>query len=239
MGEGIYLAGAAMAVRCIEQDALVHNLANSATPGFKAARVFRKVLDEVTGSVSFIQDTEKRQEIYIDFSQGPVESTGRDLDFALEGDGFFVVVTPEGERFTRNGSFTLDGEGRLVDPSGSPVLIEGEPINVAGGKVVVDKTGEIFVGGEAVGRFVLRHFASMDGLTRAGPGLFSPRPGIELQEAEPTAIVRQGCLEGSNVSALDEMNRMILVLKGYEASQRMVQMQDEVYRKAVNDLVLK
>ncbi|MCK4546813.1 MAG: flagellar hook basal-body protein [Candidatus Eisenbacteria sp.] len=241
MGDGIYLAGAAMLSQQIRQEAMVHNLANASTPGYKAARLFAKALEDVEGSVEAMRDAERGQEVYIDFSQGSVQRTGRELDFALDGDGFFVVDTPEGERFARDGSFSLDIDGRLVNHAGFPVLTDMGPVVLddesSPGPVNVNEDGEIFMGDRLMGKLMIRHFVSLEDLQRTAPGLFGPGPGRHLQESEPSAKVRQGCLEESNALAMDEMIRMISEFKKYEASHKMVQMQDGALRQAINDLI--
>jgi flagellar basal-body rod protein FlgF len=241
MGNGIYLAGAAMVSRQVWQDAVVNNLANASTPGYKATRVFAELLDEVGASVDAMRETERNQKFYVDFTQGPIEDTGRDLDLALQGEGFFVVQTDEGERFTRNGNFSLDAEGRLVTQWGDPVLTESGPIVLGdldrAGAVTVREDGEIFVEDRLVGRLRIRAFASPEDLRKEDRGLFGVEPGSSLKEVEPKAAVRQRSLERSNVEPMDEMVRMMTQFRSYEACQRMVEMQDQAQRQTVSDLI--
>ncbi len=237
MGDGIGLAGSAMVSRELQQEALVHNLANVSTPGFKAARIFARVLEDVNGGIDSVREAARNQEMYIDFSQGPLQRTGRVLDLALEGQGFFVVSTPDGERFTRNGNFSLDQSGQMVNASGFPVMSDAGPVVLRGNDVAVDESGEILSSGESSGRLLIKSVTNLQDLVQEGGGLFSPRPGAELRDAESTARVFQGCLEGSNVFGLDEMVRMTSVLKHYEAAQRMIQMQNTTLSRAVNDLI--
>ncbi len=239
MGDGIALAGCAMVSRELQQEALVHNLANASTPGFKAARVFAKVLEEVGGGSDAVREIARNQDIYIDFSQGPLQWTDRALDLALEGQGFFVVQTPDGERYTRNGNLTSDATGQLVNGSGFPIMTEGGPLVLEGSEIVVNKTGELLVDGEVFGKLQIKNFLSLHDLVQEGMGLFGPRPGAELKETESAAVVFQGCLEGSNVTPMDEMARMTSLLKYYEASHRMLQMQNTTLSRTVNDLVLR
>jgi len=168
-----------------------------------------------------------------------VEETGRDLDLALQGSGFFVVQTPQGERYTRNGNFSRDNAGRLVDASGAPVLSDSGPITLQGGRVVIDNTGEIFSDGQPVGRLAVKNFESTAGLIREGGNHFAPRPGVVLSEVPAKAGVRQNALERSNVESLDEVVRMTTLLREYEASQRMVRLQSEALGRTVNELIQK
>jgi len=239
MGDGISLAGLAMVAREQRQEALVHNLANASTPGFKAARVFAKVLEDACETVEGMRRPGKGPQVYIDFGQGRIEATDRNLDLALDGEGFFVVGTPEGERYTRNGNFSLDADGRLVNASGHPVLTESGPITIGDGEITVDAGGEISLDGQFVGQLSIKNFESLDPLVQAGAGLYGPGPGVELVEIEPTAVVLQGSLEASNVLPLEEMVRMTTLLKQFEACHRMVEMQDTVLRRTVSDLILR
>lgn len=237
MVDGIYVAGSAMVRGEQRQAALAHNLANVSTPGFKAARVFSKVLREVGRSIDLLRDVQKSQQLYIDFSQGFVHRTGRALDLALEGNGFFVVRTPRGERFTRNGNFSLNVSGQLVDQSGFPVLSENGPITLTGGTVLVDEKGQILLEGEPVGTLAIRQFASLAPLVPEGRGLFGPCPGSELQQIESSTRVLQGSLEASNVIPMEEMVRMTSLLRNYESCQRMLQMQNSAVGRLVNELI--
>ncbi|MBN1826846.1 MAG: flagellar hook basal-body protein [Candidatus Eisenbacteria bacterium] len=236
MADGIQLAGASMIRQQVRQDMLASNLANLSTPGFKATRVFQDVLSDVDAGAA--RNAEGAQRVYIDFSQGTIRPTGADLDMALEGEGFFTVLTPNGERYTRDGGFGLSGDGTLVDRSEYPVLGESGPIVLDGARTIeVDESGEIFAGGESIGRLEIKNFTNTEELRHEGAGLFAPRPGARLQETEPDVRVHQRCLEDSNVNTIDETIRMTTLLRGYEASQRMLQLQNEALGRVVNELV--
>ncbi len=236
MSDGMYTSGAAMVARQVWQNAVSENLANTSTPGFKATRVFSEELTDIQSAES-IRDVEKKQHIFTDFAQGLVEPTGRDLDVAIEGPGFFAVDTPEGERYTRNGNFSLDPAGTLVDSSGAPVLSESGPMTLTGNRVAIDASGEVFVDEQSVGRLAIKNFASTAGLVREGKSHFAPRPGTTLEPAPTTAHVRQKSLERSNVETMDEMVRMMTLMREYEASQRMVRLQSDALGRTVNELI--
>lgn len=238
MAGGMYTSGAGMVARQVWQNAVADNLANASTPGFKATRVFSDVLDNVQ-SADALRAVEGKQHYYTDFSQGMVEDTGRDLDVALEGRGFFVVQTPQGERYTRNGNFALDAAGMLVDASGAAVLSDSGPVTLQGSRIVIDSSGQIFTDGQPTGRLAVKNFESTAGLTREGENHFAPRAGEVLTEAPANVKVRQHALERSNVESLDEVVRMTTLLREYEASQRMVRLQSEALGRTVNELIQK
>jgi hypothetical protein len=138
------MSSSAAALRYWErrQAVLTHNLANAETAGFKAERVFARMIDDALP----VADTAT------DLRAGALTTTGSPGDLALEGDGFFRVETPAGERWTRGGSFRPDAEGRLVDPNGNPLLGEGGPIEVGSGDFTVAPDGTVRAGGQEVGR---------------------------------------------------------------------------------------
>jgi len=237
MSDGIYWAGAGMVSRQVWQNAVSENIANVSTPGYKASRVFASMLDEVQSSAAGLRAVEQSQRTCTDFSQGLVEQTGRDLDLALEGEGFFVVRTPQGERYARNGNFQIDATSQLVDASGAPVLGEQGPLVLPQGKVAFGEGGAVSVDGIRVGTLRLRNFATTEVLRRADHGAFALRAGIQVQDKPPTARLRQGCLERSNAEPLDEMVRMLNVVRSFEASQRVARLQSETLGRVVNELI--
>lgn len=237
MGDAIYWAGAGMVARQAWQNAVSENIANVSTPGYKASRVFASLLEEVQSSATGLRAVEQSQRTSTDFSQGMVEETGRDLDLALEGEGFFVILTPQGERYTRNGNFRVDANNTLVDASGAPVAGAQGPLILPPGKVSVGENGAVRVDGLPAGNMRLRRFVSTDVLQRADHGDFVLRPGTSAAEAPPTARVRQGCLERSNAAPLDEMVRMLSVVRSFEAAQRVARLQSETLGRVVNELI--
>ncbi len=236
MSDEIYLAGASLVSRQYRQEALVNNIANGSTPGYKAARVFAEVLTEVS-SFADLQAIGRSQKQYLDLSQGNIRPTGRPLDFALDGDGYFVVLAPEGERYTRNGNFSIDGEGTLVTQNGHPVSGDGGPITIEGSRIEVSADGEILVDGESLGKLKVTNFTNPQSLARKGGSLFGPREGENLRSAEPTAVVCQNCLEESNVKTSEEMMRVLAQLRQFEASQKNLTLQSETLRRVGNELL--
>lgn len=239
MANGIYLAGAAMVRQEARQEAMAHNLANTSTPGYKATRVFSSVLDEtnITG-VDSIRAAEHDQKTYVDMKQGTIRFTGRDLDFGIEGEGFFVVDTPGGEKYTRNGNFSINADGELVNSSGFQVMGDGGPISLNGrGPIEVDESGNITMEGQVKGKILVKNFGNGIGLVSEGQGLYGPRSGVQLQEIGADVRVFQNHLENSNVTGLEEMVNMTAMMKNYEACQKMVQLQNQAVGRLVYDLI--
>lgn len=205
------------------QEAAAHNLANVSTPGFKAERVFARLMEN--GAPAPASDT--------DFGAGAVAQTGRPLDFALEGDGFLVVETPAGERYVRGGSFSLDPAGMLVTSDGHAVLGDSGPLVLPPGPVEVEQDGTMIVNGAPVGR--LRVELPGGSPIREGAAMWIP-DGDGTVVPQEEVRVQQGHLEDSNVDPVSALVEMIEIQRAYGAIQRSVQVADGVMQTITTDI---
>jgi flagellar basal-body rod protein FlgG len=171
-------------------------------------------------------------QLYINFDTGILEGTERTTDMALIGDVFFVMQTPDGERYTRSGAFYIDELGYLTDGEGNYLLGENGPIYVGGLDFTIDDTGGVWLDGEYADRIRVASFEDNDVLRKQGSNLFYALED-PLDAPNPYRI-RQGFLEGSNVDIGREMVDMLTVFRTYETNQRMLTMIDETIGKAVN-----
>jgi len=196
-----------------------NNLANALTTGYKSSSpVFEAILS------SSIIDTDQADSTFvatydshINFAQGPLVESGNKLDVALQGDGFFVIQTAQGNRYTRNGQFALDATGKLVTHDGNTVAGEGGDIIATGKQLSIEKDGSVFVDKVSVGKLKTVRFATKEYLRPVGDSLFE-NVNPEDQELPVTnCSVNQGYHEGSNVDALKEMIDMIACTRAYEA----------------------
>ena len=220
MGDGMYaaLSGAVAQERAIEL--VADNLANVSTTGFKGSQLsFKEVLMQKSDTPNSTVQTEALASV-IDFSQGALRTTHNPLDLALMGPGFFSVQTPEGERYTRNGSFHLDAKGHLLTNEGYGVLGKDGPIRLpVDGSLEFDEHGVVWLDGSAINRLRTVNFADPQSLERQGGALWRGR--------EPTVVdapIRSGALENSNVSAVHTMNQLIIVHRSYEIYHRAMEM---------------
>ena len=248
MSGSIYMA-ASGAYYCEQKlDILSNNLANINSTGFKEEKPYFRVTEpppEVAESllennISAEDPTAPLWQVLESqtvFTQGGLRATGSTLDLALDGKGFFCIQTPEGVRYTRNGSFTRNDEGELTTHDGLPVLGDSGNIQIdGGGRISVDETGNVSVGGVAVGQLRIVAFDQPNQLQRLADGLFAP-PELGAQESEPDNVkVHQGYLEQSNVEAVRTMTEIIDVLRSYESYQKVIQQIDETEAKAINDV---
>lgn len=199
-----------------------NHLANVDTPGFKK--------DIVSFDAAF------QAQLHTDLTQGPVRSTGNPLDFALEDEGFFAVQTPQGVRYTRNGSFTRNLDGTLVSQKGDPVLVGGQPLLIDGNDVQLAEDGTLFVDGEAAGVLDVVTFTDLNQLEKEGANLYRYKGNPAEIVAPPSIQVRQKALEMSNVESVVEMSGMITTHRMYETFQKMMMTIDEVDAKAINEV---
>lgn len=213
-------------------DIIANNLSNLQTVGYKKdVPVFHKFFSEAL-SPSLTEDP---VESVTSFHQGEMQGTGNQLDMAIEGEGFFKIRTPNGIRYTRSGNFHLDKGGVLVQANGYPVLGNGREITLRGTHVVIDTDGTISADGSNQGKIDLVTFPDLNGLQKEGQTLF--KLAKEQDEIEPKqGQIQQGSLEFSNVNALEEMVKMIDSLRTFQACYKMVQVEDDLNSRAVNDL---
>lgn len=221
-------------------DSAANNLANATTAGFKADRVVLNPFAERPAQsenrpndVRFVRDVATIH----DFTQGPIATTGSAFDVAIEGEGFFAIEGPGGAaHYTRDGSFRLGADNRLVTRDGYAVLGEGgAPIvfDPRGESPTIDQNGVIRIAGAAAGRLQLVAFDDPQLLEKSGDNLFTLG---EAQEAPFDGVIVQGALEGSNVSPVLELTRVLEISRAYESAARMVRQGDELRQRAIDRL---
>ncbi len=203
-------------------EAVSNHIANADTAGFK-----RDVL-------SF--DKQFRARMNTDLSQGIVKQTNNKLDLALKDEGFFKIDTSAGIRYTRNGNFTLDNNGVLVDKTGNLVLGKGGAIVVNGDNIDINRAGEVRVDGVLKDKLDIITFDNLTLLEKEGANNYTYK-GDTRDEIQPlNVLIEQGALEGSNVQVVDEMVSMIDHHRMYETYQKMMLTFDEIDGKAINDI---
>lgn len=222
-------------------DVAANNIANADTAGFKVERV---MLEADTSNTTYHMDGPDRVAFVEDwamgrdFSQGRLENTGRPLDLALDGEGFFTIETPAGERLTRDGKFTMNEQGDLVTGRGDRVLDDiGQPIRFdpEAGPVQIDPTGQIFQAGLPGQRVGVTRFEQLGLLEKVGDNMFSaPEDAERLLDNLPT--INQGFIEQSNVRPIVEITRMMEVSRAYTSVSKMINDTDELARKAIERL---
>lgn len=223
---------------------VANNLANTNTDGFKAeGMVFSEYLirAEKPVKLSYTQDFAS----YHDLREGNMKTTGNDLDVAIQGKGYFVLETPDGPRYTRNGRFQLNAASELVNSSGFRVMSGGAPIviNPEDGPVTVAADGTISADRTQGGNTPVI-YGRLDVVDFAGNNPLKPGNGQVFGSDEaPLAVptdqfkVQQRMIEGSNVDSVREMTNMIWVQRSYQAAQKFLEGEHERMRRAVNYII--
>lgn len=237
--------------RSTRQDVIANNIANSEVTGFKRDGLFTRELGEArrkgSGGHPVWRD-DKVAGAFIDFEQGNMRQTNEPRHLAIHGSGFFQVRTPQGDVYTRNGEFSVTGDGRLVTNLGMPVLDDGGgEVVLSGPNFDIRDNGEIFEGGESKGTLAIHDFEKdadglyqdPDGVTRLERkpnGFFYPKPGVNRVALSDDTKVMQGFLEESNINPITQMVDMLEVFRAFEADQRAIRIQSETLGRAVNDV---
>ena len=237
MIKGIYDSASGMLPRILKQEIYANNMANANTPGFKKDDVFLEVLTDAVGESSERPwQTRMVDGVFVDFSQGPLERTDGDTNLGIEGEGFFVVKTDQGTRYTRNGDFQRSPDGILVDTNGYPVQSDSGPITIDGENIVIGSDGVVSVDGSQVGNIKVVDFDKPYSLKKAEGTYFTPSDDAAVEKPAEGFSIKQGYLEKSNVNIVEVMVDMLSSFRAYEAGQKAIRTQDETLDKAVNDL---
>ncbi|HEX7085451.1 MAG TPA: flagellar hook basal-body protein [Vicinamibacterales bacterium] len=237
MAGGAYVALSGLRARADHLDRLAADIANGSTSGYKARRgttteAERPMFDRALQAAVDVAPGPARY----DFRAGAIAPTGRDLDFALEGRGFFVVDTPAGPRYTRNGHFTRAGDGTLVTEDGHAVLGVDGPIRLGEGELSVEPDGTIRTGAAIAGRLRIVDFDDYNGLVRESGSRFRAPVGVQ-PTAAAEARLQSGAIERSNVSMVERIAELTEVTRTFEALQKGVSvLMNDLDGRAITEL---
>lgn len=221
-----------------------NNVANQTTAGFKADRpAFQEYLAVLPATsraadptVSLVFDPNT----YVDFSQGALEPTGGDLDFAIDGEGFFAIETAFGVRYGRDGRFSINDAGELINRDGARVLgADGAPISVnpVGGPITSTPDGELQQLGARIGRIGVFTFDAPQGLSKEGSGLFDNPDGAAGEAtARADARLARGFVEGSNVAPIVAVTNLIDISRAFTQAGQIISTANELAREAIERL---
>lgn len=220
-------------------DVIANNLANMNTTAFKSESVlFEEYLmdtqkpDGSTQSISYVLDKGVNRNL----TEGPQEVTGNSLDFSIKGPGYFVIKTDAGERYTRNGHFTLSPEGQLVTKEGYAVLDKGgSPINFTpqDGELAVAEDGTISTQLGQKGQLKVVSFENESAMSKEGNSLLSTSQSATTVD---NPMVIQGMIENSNVAPIIEMTKMISVLRTYQSTSELIKASQNMNTEAIRTL---
>lgn len=264
MDKGIYTALSGGIAKSHEIEVIANNLANANTPGFKRDQgTFNEYLTEMRrqdtvegvqreitaatllegrpqGDKSFVE----MDGVYTVHTQGGLKRTGSSLDLALEGKGFFEVLTPAGVRYTRQGNFSLSKDGVLVTSNGFPVLAKSEGaapeqrlLRFGQGHVEFSPTGEVRQAGQTIGQLSVAEFHENQWLEKMGNAYYRNTDDKNLKVGQPAeSVLHQGFIETSNVNAVHEMTRLIEATRSYESQLQAIKTYQEMDSRSVNEI---
>ena len=222
-------------------DILANNLANANTAGFKGdLERFAPYISEDAqsdplfpwNSPNLVPDMQRH---WVDFTQGAVERTDRNLDLAIEGKGFFSVEGPQGKLYTRNGNFQMRKDGAVVTIQGYPLLqADGTQLKVDPAQPMeITRTGAVMQQGQQIASIPLFETNDQESVSKSGLNYFKwSNPATPLNEIE----LRQGFLEGANVSPAQSAVRLVNIMRQFESLQKAVSLSTEMNRRAVEDV---
>ena len=219
-----------------EMQVLANNIANASTTGFRAEEVMFSEHVKALGpdSASLSMATANARDTVM--TQGSLTQTGGTFDLAIEGDGFFLVETPNGQRLTRAGAFGPNENGDLVTPDGYPVLdAGGAPLFVPQGvgRVGIGSDGTVSAGGQPIGQVGIVMPTDPNQMVRESGVLFDAQGGFE---PAPDGRMLQGYLEESNVNPILQVSRMIEVQRAYEMGQGFLDKEHERIRGVIQSI---
>ncbi|MBN1571487.1 MAG: flagellar basal-body rod protein FlgF [Acidobacteria bacterium] len=243
MDSGIYTAYSGLRAQSDALEVLANNLANINTTAFKEQKAFYTYLNQSANSsqpqndfnATINQMVQTCSSLNLD--EGSLSSTGRDLDIAIAGNGFLVVQTPNGIRYTRNGSLNMNAQSVLATSEGYPVLgVSGRAITLGPGKIRIAETGDVFLEDAQIDRLKVAAFGDLSVLEKQGNSLFKTRDG-SITDKTSDAKIRAGYLEQSNVNPVSSIVRMIEIQRHFEAIQKSIHVvMNEINPKAIEKL---
>jgi flagellar basal-body rod protein FlgF len=213
-----------------------NNIANVSTPGFKVSRpVFNAFTGEDESGNEMLQNTfVSMYDSYLNFAAAPLLETGSNLDFAIEGEGFFVVSTKDGPMYTRNGKFTINKDKQLVTADGDPVLGKSGEITIDGKEINVENDGSIYVDNTFVDAIKIVDFDDKKYIRNYGKNLFINTKEGSSEIIPENSTIRQGYYEASNVDIMREMIEMIHTVRAYEAYTKIGESLDNVLGQLID-----
>jgi flagellar basal-body rod protein FlgG len=242
MNNAVYAATTGLLNRARALDATANNLANAGVAGFKREelitttfndQVMLRMEDGVQTEIGTGNHGAIGDEIYVDITQGSLETTGRTLDAAIAGDGFFAVQDPNGANgMTRNGSFQIDANGYLTTSSGAFVIGQNGRIQLDAGTVAISETGEITVNGQNAGQLLIVVPQANTVLEKQANGLFVRPAG----NGQFQGRILQGTLERANVDMIEEMTDMMASSRAFQSCGQVIRILDQVNQKTVNEI---
>jgi flagellar basal-body rod protein FlgF len=249
MNIGLYQSASALSALERWQDIVTQNITSSQTSGYRkrtvnfSSQLSGELQTDSSGRVG--SDGSGLPAVFptvnsgINFTTGETQPTNRNLDVAIQGEGFFEVQMPDGTKaYTRSGEFNVRSDRTLITTGGQEVMSEsGNPITLVPGlpDITINRDGSVFQGDTSLGKLSVQTFANPSKLTPVAGGYFLAGAGVQPVPVEKPELM-QGYLEGSNVAPLREMVDMVLISRAYEANQKIITTADQTMQKELDAL---
>lgn len=245
---GLWQSAAGLQAQEYRQTIIANNLANAETPGFKPDRIaFQERLNAAAArgesrsrypGLNAMTGGLFETPVYTDFAQGGVIPSNSSLDVAVDGEGFLVVKTKDGPRYSRDGRLTMNADGTLVQAaSGAAVLdAQGQSIRLDSSSlesIKIDSSGQVRQGGAVAGQLALVDFADRRQIEKVGQNLYAAN-GVQPKPAR--GGIKQNAYEASGVEPVSALVEMISAARAYEANAKLITLQDESLGRVVTDL---
>ncbi len=246
MNVSLYQAAAALDANSRWQEVIADNLASSSVPGFKKQELSIAAVQAGLMPAGTVNSAGLPQYFSMpkastttSFRAGDLQFTGNKNDVAIEGTGFFEVRLPNGVKAeTRDGEFQINRQGQLVTKEGYTVLGEAGPLQLNPADpnpLSISATGDVSQGPNLEGKLKITEYTKPELLTQISSGYFLAN-NAKLQTRPATSTLRQEYLEGANTSAVTEMANMMTAMRGFEANEKVIQIQDDRLGKTISDL---
>jgi len=235
MPGGYYVALSGMRTRLDALDRVSSDIANASTAGYKLERAGLVQSDrpsfgaELQSAIDVVGG-----EVRVDFRAGGIAPTGRDLDVAIDGAGFFEVDTSAGARYTRNGRFVRRPDGVLATAEGDAVQGDSGPITIGRGLTQIDSDGTVRQNGAAVGKLKVVEFNPNAPIVKESAFRFR-NDGPDGPQPATESSVKSGALEQSNVSVVERVTELTNVTRNFETLQRAVSVLSEMDTRAISE----
>jgi flagellar basal body rod protein FlgG len=239
MDVSLYSAAGAMNASERWQDLIADNLGTSSVPGVRRREISFSAVEAGMAGVGNEKFFVPVAGTSTNFLQGELRGSASNMDFAIEGPGFFTVQMPDGSKaYTRDGELRLNSEGQVVTKQGYPLMSESGPLQFDPNNpapITVSADGEVSQGADIKGKMAIAEFKSPGQLTNLGAGLFRNDAGL-MPLTETTSKVRQGFVEAANIQPTLAMASMITAMRMFESNEKVMQMQSERMSKTISDL---
>ena len=246
MVRGFYQLGTGIMTQNKALSTIANNISNAETTGYKKQLVVTESFEDMIIARIKAKPNDSSKGVFVGektmartvsetasiHTQGVLKETGRNLDVAIVGEGFFAIQTAQGTMYTRKGDFNVDEQGYLIQANAGRVMGQNGPIRVGTEEVEFDRNGNVYANGENVGRIAIYNFADYGVLTPVTEGYYSATGGAQ----QINSLLRGKTLEGSNIDMAEEITNAIAAQRELQTQSQVLKMYDTTLQKATTEI---